>query len=113
MKDADMDGYGDSSVSGTIPPGTDCDDTQGSISPSAAETCDGLDNNCNGQIDENTIDGSIWYQDLDGDGFGDASNPQYFCTDPTGYTEDGSDCDDQSFSTYRVPQRMKPTAVRV
>ena len=100
MKDTDMDGYGDSDVSGTITPGTDCDDTQGSISPGAAETCDGLDNNCNGQIDENTIDGSIWYQDLDGDGFGDASNPQYFCTDPTGYTEDGTDCDDQSFSTY-------------
>jgi predicted outer membrane repeat protein len=100
MKDSDGDGYGDANASGSVTAGSDCDDTLSSVSPSAAEVCDGLDNNCDGTIDENTIDGSLWYQDLDGDGYGDASNPQYFCTDPTGYTEDGGDCDDQSFSTY-------------
>ncbi|RLI98333.1 MAG: hypothetical protein DRO99_00935, partial [Candidatus Aenigmatarchaeota archaeon] len=41
--DRDGDGY-------TI--GEDCDDSNASISPGANETCDGIDNNCDGRIDE-------------------------------------------------------------
>jgi hypothetical protein len=33
--------------------GDDCDDTQPSVHPGAIETCDGLDNDCNGVADEN------------------------------------------------------------
>jgi hypothetical protein len=50
--DGDSDGY---SVE------TDCDDTDENINPGATEICDGLDNNCDGQVDEGFTD-----TDLDG-----------------------------------------------
>ncbi|MFM9984311.1 MAG: T9SS type A sorting domain-containing protein [Flavobacteriales bacterium] len=35
-----------------------------------------------------------YYQDMDGDGFGDAAVPQTNCTQPVGYVENDLDCDD-------------------
>ena len=61
FKDADGDGYGnpnDSIKTCTQPAGyvadsTDCDDTKASVHPGATEICgNGIDDNCNGQIDE-------------------------------------------------------------
>ena len=43
----------------------DCDDYNETINPSATETCDGIDNNCDGQIDEDTL--SLFYMDADED----------------------------------------------
>jgi hypothetical protein len=59
-RDADGDGRGDptisiqdcSPVSGYVFNDNDCDDTFASVYPGAPEVCDGLDNNCNGLIDE-------------------------------------------------------------
>jgi hypothetical protein len=57
--DGDGDGYGGSSTldacdipSGYIAADGDCDDTDGAISPAAAEVCDGVDNDCDGTIDD-------------------------------------------------------------
>ena len=54
--------------------------------------CDGLDNDCDGDIDEEVQD--IFYIDADGDGFGDESDTQMACDSPMGYVPNGNDCDD-------------------
>ena len=47
QRDADSDGY-----EGSLGSGEDCNDSNPAIHPGAAEVCDGVDNNCDGQIDE-------------------------------------------------------------
>lgn len=64
--DTDGDGYGDLNAplsvchNATAPAGyvqnsTDCDDTNPSVHPGAVEVCNGLDDNCDGTIDNATI----------------------------------------------------------
>ena len=101
--DADADSYGDASASTTAcsqPTGfladdTDCDDTDAAINPSADEICDGVDNDCNGTVDGfDASDSIVYYEDGDGDGYGDDGSWTQSCSLPTGYAEDNSDCDD-------------------
>jgi hypothetical protein len=107
--DQDGDGFGDpaspvracSKPPGTATLDTDCDDTQASIHPGAAEYCDGIDHDCDGLTDEaGSIDATVFYADQDGDGFGDASAPTSACSQPTGYVADMTDCDDGSSAVH-------------
>ena len=41
----------------------DCDDNDSGTYPGATEQCDEADNDCNGSIDDNPVDGSTWYHD--------------------------------------------------
>ncbi len=105
--DDDGDGYGDASTSitdcsarsGYVNNSTDCDDTDSSIYPGATEYCDGVDNDCDGSIDESdAVDPTTWYRDADGDSYGDASVGYRSCDAPSGYIADKTDCDDSNAS---------------
>jgi len=63
--DNDSDGFGQNCILGT-----DCNDANSNINPLAEEICDGEDNNCNQQIDENqpdlkTYTGPWWTENND------------------------------------------------
>ena len=55
---------------GYAPRSGDCNDNDKNIKPSATELCDGIDNNCDGNID-NPTQKFNWYVDSDNDGYGE------------------------------------------
>ena len=84
--------------------GEDCDDANSTIHPAAEEICDGVDNNCNGIIDEEVL--LNVFLDADGDGFGDANSPVEACEAGEGLSLVGNDCDDSSAESYPgAPER--------
>jgi arylsulfatase A-like enzyme len=71
----------------------DCDDNNANIYPGATETCNGLDDNCDGNIDEG-FSLTTYYQDADMDGFGNDDAPISGCVQPPSTSTVGGDCDD-------------------
>ena len=104
--DSDGDGFGDPNTgmmacaqpSGTVTNGDDCDDSDPAIYLSAPELCDGIDNDCDGYVDEPSNNAPLWYYDGDGDGYG-GETTVYSCAPPTDYISIGGDCDDSDFLT--------------
>ncbi len=100
--DADGDGYGDPddvtfvcvAPPGTVSNGADCDDADATAFPENPELCDGVDNDCNGAIDDDPVDLTTWYADIDGDTYGDGATGVPACDAPPGTVDDGTDCDD-------------------
>ncbi len=100
--DADGDGYGDADSSesacepseGYVSDDTDCDDAVADTFPGAEEVCDGVDNDCNGDIDDGSTALTTYYADLDGDGYGDPETAAEACEAPGGYVDNDEDCDD-------------------
>ena len=73
----------------------DCDDAAASVNPSAAERCDGVDDNCDGQIDEpGAVGEATWFADADADSYGDPAQRLSACDQPLGYVDNARDCDD-------------------
>jgi hypothetical protein len=97
--DSDLDGFG-TTVSQLVCASTvgystninDCNDSNGSVYPGATEICNGLDDNCNSQIDEGVQ--TVFFIDNDSDNYGNASVAILGCTAPAGYTADNNDCND-------------------
>ncbi len=81
-------------------PGSDCDDDDKDVNPLADEVCDGKDNDCDGDVDLDAVDGTTWYADEDGDGFGDLTVKQNACDQVEGWVEDSTDCDDTSDQAF-------------
>ncbi len=72
----------------------DCDDLNPEINPGAIEVCNGIDDNCNGLIDDG-ITYNVWYADTDLDGYGDITTAVSTCDGaPEGYIADSTDCND-------------------
>ena len=103
--DYDNDGWGISDTSTeacTQPSGYallsgDCDDGAANVSPSETGICNGVDDDCDGDIDLDAIDPSIWYEDSDGDGYGDVDSSVNSCDAPSGHVADNNDCNDGDF----------------
>jgi hypothetical protein len=98
--DADYDGFG---VPPTVYIGfpvlgfsaldSDCDDANAQRNPSRTEVCDVIDNDCDGQIDEG-LTVFAWFEDRDGDGYGNLNVVSYSCSPPMGFVSVATDCDD-------------------
>ncbi len=74
----------------------DCDDEQVTVNPGADELCDGLDNDCDGEVDNDVVGLATWYADSDSDDFGDPENSVESCSQPQGYVSNSRDCDDNA-----------------
>ncbi|MEL6347064.1 MAG: putative metal-binding motif-containing protein [Myxococcota bacterium] len=108
-RDGDSDGFGrtdDTRAACDQPAGYaavdgDCDDGAAAVNPDAEEVCNTVDDDCDDAIDDDDDDVdedtfTDFYQDSDGDEFGDPDVSTAACASPPGYVEDNTDCDDTS-----------------
>jgi hypothetical protein len=94
-EDADGDGF---------PASEDCNDSDASVNPGASEQCNGLDDDCDGVVDNGVL--GVFYADADGDGFGDPGAATEACAEPEGHVANGTDCaDDDSTVFPGAPER--------
>ncbi|MCB9797001.1 MAG: putative metal-binding motif-containing protein [Alphaproteobacteria bacterium] len=110
--DADGDGYGDPSQpqeicrtsEGQVLDDRDCDDSNPDAHPAGSETCDGADRpargGCDGVVDEDAPEATLWFADLDGDGYGDPETSALACEAPASYVADNQDCDDSAAAVF-------------
>jgi hypothetical protein len=102
--DADGDGYGSTTstgvsscnpVAGAVTNNTDCNDDSVAVNPGVtSDGCNGVDNDCDGQTDENASFEN-YYADGDGDGFG-AGAATSSCAPITGSVTNNIDCNDNN-----------------
>ncbi|MEQ1504096.1 MAG: putative metal-binding motif-containing protein [Myxococcota bacterium] len=110
--DEDGDGFGDDATEqdlcngsapeeGWVQVAGDCLDSDPLVYPEALEYCDARDGDCDGVVDNHLtyVDG---WDDADGDGFGDPTDPRPWCERevPDGIVVDDTDCDDANATAF-------------
>ena len=97
--DGDGDGFGAgaatsscSPITGSVTVAGDCNDAVSSINPGASEACNGIDDDCDGSVDEGVVFQN-YYVDGDGDGFG-AGAATSSCSPIAGSVTVAGDCND-------------------
>ncbi len=97
-EDFDADGYGISE---------DCDDQRSTVNPDAIDICNGMDDNCDGVVDDAATAADpgavqVWH-DNDGDGYGADGSERYTCQElfwiPNHATQ-GGDCNDDAWRVH-------------
>ena len=106
--DSDGDGFGASFatgisscsiIAGTSTNNNDCNDNNNTIYPGATETCNSIDDDCDGSTDEG-LTFITYFADADGDSYGDAGTNIQTCNgQPFGYVTNSNDCNDNQNST--------------
>ena len=111
--DLDRDGYGaqnlgrrlgctdDAPPEGFAPLPGDCDENDEGTHPGAVEVCNGRDDDCDGQIDEDVAPVMMW-PDADGDGYypGQTGESKLGCGNVPGYAPNPGDCNDTDQATH-------------
>jgi len=78
----------------------DCDDDNADVHPDAQERCNGVDDNCDGQVDgSSAVDATLLWTDADADGFG-PDRPTLGCPSDALTASMGGDCDDDDPTTH-------------
>ncbi len=90
VDDGDDDGFG-------VEDG-DCDDDDPAVHPDAEELCNGVDDDCDTFVDEDVT--TAFFQDLDGDDYGNPLVRQDACDLPTDYAAEAGDCNDDDASIH-------------
>lgn len=109
--DNDNDGFGDASfpvIACSLPPGfavnnLDCNDANPVIYPFATESCNFMDDDCDGLTDDADapVDGQTsWFADIDTDLYGSTVSLILACNAPAGYISTGGDCNDGNAAVY-------------
>jgi len=97
-RDVDGDGFVSSVCCNGARCGDDCNDTDRLAAPGGRETCNRIDDDCDGAVDEGvTVD---LYADLDGDLHGDSSASVRGCPGDGQTSPVGDDCDDTEPSIH-------------
>lgn len=105
--DEDSDSFGSEEVrvestgapAGYVERAGDCDDQDPSVYPGAIETCDGRDEDCDGDVDEGFPIFEM-YEDNDGDGWGAGESVGEGCELLGGTSAESGDCDDDDATTW-------------